>query len=245
MTAISIELVPRSAESVAGDLRLIASRFPVVDAVNVPDLLRFELRSWDACALARGPVGRAIPHVRAMDFDAKGAERLLRLLAERELDEVLVVQGNPPQDLRTVHATTSAELIRWLRQAAPRLRIYAAFDPYRRGLRAELDLVRAKLEAGANGLFTQPFFDLRLLEICAEQLAALDVYWGVSPVTTRSSRRYWEVTNAVVFPDAFAPTLAWNRSFAAQALAWARARETNLYFMPIRVGLAEYLEGIL
>src|SRR5215475_12458363 len=69
MTHVSIELVPRSASSLAADLQLMRERLPAVRMVNIPDLLGFELRSWEACRQARASVPRAIPHLRAMDFD--------------------------------------------------------------------------------------------------------------------------------------------------------------------------------
>ncbi len=48
--------------------------------------------------------------------------------------------------------------------------IYAGLDPYRDSLQSELNYTNEKLEAGADGLFTQPFFDLRWMEIYADHL---------------------------------------------------------------------------
>ncbi len=243
---VSIELVPRSRASIAADLDVLQREFPGIGMVNIPDLLRFDLRSWDACAIARGAVGRALPHIRAMDFPVKKASELAALLGERGLREALVVRGDSPQDLaRPVHATTSVELIRALKQADPGIRLYAGFDPYRQGLRTEVDRVHEKIEAGASGLFTQPFFDLGLLQVCADILPRTEIFWGISPVLTSGNRRYWEVKNRAVFPSSFEPTLEWNRAFASRCLEWADGVDASLYFMPIRVGLSEYLEGLL
>jgi len=246
MPRVSLELVPRSVESLEADLALVRERLPSVKTVNIPDLMRFDLRSWDACALARRTFDRAIPHLRSMDFAPKQAGSLLERLERRGLTEVLVVRGDPPQDMaRHVHPTTSAELIRALKALAPGLRVYAAFDPYRRDLRSELDDVKEKRAAGADGFFSQPMFDLRLMDLCSEQLAGYDVYWGLSPVLRAGSRRYWEVKNRAFFPADFEPTLAWNRAFAVRCIDWARAGDHDLYFMPIRLDVAEYLEGLL
>jgi methylenetetrahydrofolate reductase (NADPH) len=49
----------------------------------------------------------------------------------------------------------------------------------------------------------------------------------------------------VIFPRDFAPTLAWNQSFARGALELVRGAGGNVYFMPIRVDLERYLTGIL
>lgn len=246
MGRLSIELVPRSLASLDADLAVVARRFPSVSTVNIPDLLRFELRSWDACERARQTLPHAIPHVRAMDFELGRLEKLRDLLAERGLSEVLVVQGDPPPDLtHRVYPTKSVEVIRGLRELLPDVRVYAALDPYRSSMRAELEFAEAKLEAGAHGLFTQPFFDLRLMEVWWDLLADTEVFWGITPVTAQGTRRYWETKNNAFFPREFEPTLEWNRDFAARVLRWVRERDSNLYFMPIRTDLAAYLEGIV
>jgi methylenetetrahydrofolate reductase (NADPH) len=246
VTRISLELVPRSLVSLDADLAAIEAHFPGVDTVNIPDLLRFPLRSWEACGHARRRLRRAIPHVRAMDFAPDRLEGLLAALDRQQLGELLVVRGDAPQDPgRAVFPTQSHELIEALKRARPELTVYAALDPYRTGLRDELELVRRKRDAGADGFFSQPFFDLRLLAAWLDLLGEGAVYWGVTPVVGERSRRYWETKNHAVFPRDFEPTLRWSRSFAARALAFARERGTDLYFMPIRIHLAEWLRGVL
>ena len=242
MTRLSLELVPRSLASIAEEVATIGERFAAIDTVNVPDLLRFDLRSWDACGHARRGIGRAIPHLRAMDFDPVKLAPLLAHLDRHALREVLVVRGDPPQEPgRAVFPTRSHELVAALKRARPDLRVYAAIDPYRAGLREELEAAHQKRDAGADGFFSQPFFDLRLLAAWADLLEGHDVYWGVTPITGERSRRYWETKNRAVFPASFSPTLDWSRRFAADALAWARERDANLYFMPIRVDAVQWL----
>jgi len=247
MTHVSIELVPRSADSLSTDLRTVREKLPAVRMVNIPDLLGFELRSWDACRQALGVMARAVPHVRAMDFDLdRRLGILVNALRTANLREVLVVQGDPPQDLHhPVFPTKSVDLIRALKAALPTLTVFAAVDPYRASFRAEMEHSAAKVEAGADGFFTQPFFDLRLMDVWAEVLAGREVYWGVSPVTSERTQRYWQTKNNAFFPASFRPTLEWNRGFAADCLAWVRARGTHIYYMPIRTDIAAYLEGIL
>jgi len=246
VTRLSIELVPRSPASVEAELATIAARFPGVDTVNIPDLLRFELRSWEACGHARRRLPRAIPHLRAMDFAPDRLEPLLAALESHRLGEVLVVRGDPPQEPgRRVYPTRSHELIEALKRARPELTVYAALDPYRTGLRDELELAQRKRDAGADGFFSQPFFDLRLLGVWADLLGGATVYWGVTPVSGERSRRYWETKNRAVFPADFEPTLVWSRELASRALAFARERDAHLYFMPIRVELVEWLGDVL
>ena len=127
----------------------------------------------------------------------------------------------------------------------PDLKVYAGIDPYRSGIKNELDYVKRKLYAGVEGFFTQPFFDLRLMEIYHDLLAGLDVFWGISPVMSARSKDYWANLNNAIFPPDFEPTLAWNRNFARQALEFGQRTDSSLYYMPIRIDLAEYLGGIL
>ena len=119
------------------------------------------------------------------------------------------------------------------------------FDEGRFDIGKKLDYLRAKQEAGAEAFFTQPFFDLRLMEIYQGLLSDCCIYWGVSPVFNENSRSYWENKNNAVFPPDFRPTLEWNRAFARQALQFARDQGSNLYFMPIRTDIVAYLDGIL
>ncbi|MAE93661.1 MAG: 5,10-methylenetetrahydrofolate reductase [Deltaproteobacteria bacterium] len=248
----SIELVPRSEDALAEEIQSVRAHFPDIQTVNIPDLARFPLRSWEACGLARRSLPRAIPHLAAETIDLSGRGGAGRLglselkgcLAEHDLREVLVVQGDASgREGRA--GTTTLELIGALRAAAPDLRIYAALDPYRSSPQRELAYAREKRAAGADGFFTQPFFDLRYQEIWAELLEGELVYWGVTPVLANSTRRYWERRNAAFLPHDFEPTLAWNRAYARRVLAWAERSGAHLYFMPIRADLAKLLGGIL
>src|ERR1700753_4054193 len=66
---ISIEIVPRDEESVLEELKTIRQSLPQVNTINIPDLVRFKLRSWCGCALTKNSYVNSIPHIRAVDFD--------------------------------------------------------------------------------------------------------------------------------------------------------------------------------
>lgn len=243
---ISVELVPRDEPSLLRELELVRGGLPRVDTVNIPDVLRFALRSWQGCALARRYYPSAIPHLRAIDIDPERPLPMAELLERSGIAEVLVVTGDAPADMsRVVYPSSSISVIKKVKLELPGVKVYAALDPYRQSFRAERDYVMRKLEAGADGLFTQPFFDLRLMEVWAELLPPVPVFWGVTSVTTERSLSYWRTRNSAVFPSDFTPDLAWNRRLAAQALDFAKGRGTNLYFMPIRTGVLDYLGGLL
>ena len=246
-TRISIELVPRDAEKLVEELRLIHETFASVDVINIPDLPRFDLRAWDGCVIARTFFTHTIPHIRAMDIHADQPLVMAETLRTHDINEVLVVTGDLVADHPPPHTppSTVLQVIRRFKQEMPNLRVYAAIDPYRQGFRAEHAYAQEKLDAGADGFFTQPFFDVRLMEVYAELLGDTQIFWGVSPVTTKKSQDYWEERNQAIFPQTFSPTLAWNRTFARQALAFAKNSQTHIYFMPIRTGVVPYLEDIL
>lgn len=246
MSRISIELVPRNYEVLEEDLKTVVADFPEIDTVNVPDIIRFSIRSWLACNTAKQFVANAIPHIRSIDFNLKAPEDIVNIVKDSKLSEVLVVTGDAPQDLsRKVYRTSSTSLISFLKRTFPKLKVYAAIDPYRSGLKHELDYIQKKKDVGADGFFTQPFFDTRFMELYAEQLNGSEIYWGVSPVMGDRSRSYWENRNNAFFPEDFEPTLEWNRNFAKEALAFAKERGDNIYFMPIKTSLKDYLGGIL
>jgi len=243
---ISIELVPRGHEELQQEMQLVRDNFPALNTINIPDLLKFPLRSWDACSQAKQIFSRTIPHLRAIDFDLTKPFPLVETFKLNGIDTVLIIAGDQPQDMsRRVFRTSSVELIRAIRAQMPDLRIYAGIDPYRSGVKTELDYIKRKIDAGADGFFTQPFFELRLMEIFYDLLPGVEVFWGVSPVTSMRSKDYWGNLNNAIFPPDFEPTLQWNRAFAKQALDFCKGTDSSIYFMPIRVDLIEYLKGIL
>ena len=243
---ISVELIPRGELELLADAATVRSAMPAANTFNIPDLMRFPLRSWDACALVRSVLPTAIPHIRAIEI-APGDELAFGdAVVAAGLTEILVIKGDPPSDVsRRTYPNSSEAVIRRFKRHHPKLQVYAAFDPYRHGFRDELAGVERKLEAGADGFFTQPFFDLRLLAICADMLQGAEVFWGIAPVLGARSKAYWETTNRVVFPSDFSATLEWNRAFARAAVALIKSLKANVYFMPIGVNLTRYLGGLL
>ena len=243
MTRISIELVPRSFEGLEEECLSLKRTYPHLDTLNIPDLLRMPIRSWDACRCLSKIIPRSIPHLRSMDFDlSKGS---VATEAISDFLEVLVVSGDPPQDFsRPVYGTSSTELIRHLRETYPKMTIYAAVDPYRSGIREEMEYVKRKKDAGANGFFTQPFFSMNLLEVFRDLLLNEKIFWGVSPVVGGKSKNYWESTNNAVFPSDYDFSFEGNQKFARDVFTFATATETDIYFMPIRMNVLKYLNGI-
>lgn len=244
MNKVSLELVPRDEEVLRGELAQAKKYEGMIDLINIPDLLRLPVRSWEGAAIA-GETFPAVPHIRAMDIDITKPLPMADYLREHAIREVLVIEGDAPQNMaHTVYPTESIDVIRKFREEMPEIRVFAGIDQYRGSMRQEDYRIRRKLQAGAVGFFTQPFFDRRFLAMYADMLEGIEVYWGLSPVTSQRSQSYWETKNQVVFPKGFAPTLAWSISFAREVIEEVRARDEHVYLMPIRTGLEEYLGGI-
>ncbi|MDR2847656.1 MAG: methylenetetrahydrofolate reductase [Bacteroidales bacterium] len=245
MIDISLELVPQDEGYIRRQTAFIEQNIPQINYINFPDLMRFEVRAWEACRMIHSSPLTKIAHIRAIDFDPHKAFPHTDFFRENSIDKVLVIEGDKPQDMkRRIYPTSSIDFIRKLRQEMPELKIYAGFDPYRNNIRFEMEYLMQKIAAGADGFFSQPFFDLRLLEIYAEYLSGIDVFWGISPVVSEKSRAYWETRNSAIFPKAFVPTIEWNINFGKQVLDFCRRQQFNLYLMPIRIDLEAYLKGL-
>jgi len=242
---ISLELVPRSEEYICEQVAFVEENIPQISEINFPDLLRFKIRAWEACRIISHSKLDRIAHLRAIDYDINKPFPLTNFLKENDIRKVLVIEGDKPQDMKhLVYPTSTVEFIRKLKREVSDITIYAAFDPYRNNIRYELEYLQQKISAGATGFFSQPFFDLRLLEIYSEYLEKHDVYWGVSPVTGERSKLYWETRNRAIFPKSFTPTLDWNVSFGQEVMNYCKKNNFNLYLMPINIELTDYLKKL-
>ena len=238
----SLEIVPRTGAELDAAITLIANRYPGIDTVNVPDRPSCALTSLAAVNHIRGRIPHRIPHLRACDFVEPAAIELIHRLAAFDINEVIVIAGD-----RDAHANRSvgfepSMLIRFIAAHAPGVRVYAALDPHRYDDdRALANNIEQKLTAGAAGFFTQPLFDLNDLDRCRPLVQGATTFWGLSPVVSPRSQRYWQQVNGVRFPAGFVPTLKWNHAFALRLLSEIAQRGDNAYLMPIKVDIDSYL----
>ncbi len=236
---ISFEIVPRTPQAFDDQYRFALSLGESINMINVPDIQRFDIRSWDTAKKINRNVHQFVPHFRATDFSLESG-KLFEIIEENELDHVLLVSGDPPEGMRKVHNTNVLDLISAVHKRFPKITIHAGFDPHRSGLQDECDYVFRKVDAGASSFFSQPFYDTRLIEIYAEHLQGIDTFIGLSPITTTASKNYWEVKNKVKFPNTFKAEYDWNINFSNQVIAMARDMDFNIYFMPIRIDLESF-----
>lgn len=246
MTRISVELVPRSVEGLREDLELTKAAASGVELINIPDLLRYDLRSWQGAAIAQEYYPAVMPHIRAIDINLDEPLAMREDLRRSGITEVLVIEGDPPQNMNhKFYPTVTTDVITKFRQEMPEVKVYVGIDQYRGSMRQELYRIKRKLQAGAVGFFTQPFFDMRMMEMYGDMLEGQTVYWGACPVTSKSAMSYWEMKNNVIFPKGFEPTLEWNVNFGRQVVDFARKNGDNVYLMPINNDIEDYLSGVL
>ena len=245
MSRISLELVPRSEESFSEELKLVRKQFPCVDTLNIPDILKFDVRIPEACNVAAPYFANVIPHIRAVSINKEEEFSYKEFFIEKNITEVLIVLGDNPEIVsESENPCTSLELIEKIKVEMPRVKVYAALDQWRTTFEEEMDYVHQKKDAGADGFFTQPFFDLDLMEKYAGVLEDTEVFFGLAPVIRESSKEYWQEKNNVIFPEDFKCTMDWNQAFAKDVLKRTDADNTHVYLCPITIDFVEYLKGI-
>lgn len=237
---ISFEIVPRSNQAFDEQYSFASSLGKSISMINVPDIQRFDIRSWETKKKISQPHHQFVPHFRATDFSIKSGD-IFKIIDGYELNHILLVSGDPPEGIKkTLHNTNVVDLIKSVKTEYPNITIHAGFDPHRGGLQEECNYIQRKFDAGASSFFSQPFYDKRLVEIYAEHLQDLNIFIGLSPITTLSSMNYWEIKNKVKFPKAFEPSYQWNIDFSNEVLEMARTMDFNIYFMPIKIDLEQF-----
>ena len=242
---ILVELVPRDLEIVTADAKNILKYYPQVSGINVPDVLRLHNRSWQVADAFLQKNILIVPHIRSIDHDLKVTVNQISDLVKKGLKHVLIITGDHPQSVSVeTHPITPMMVVEELKNKHPDLKVYCGLDPYRQSFREEISYCRQKIKAGADGFFSQPFFDPELARIYIEQLEAVDLFVGISPVTTEGSFNYWITRNNAIFPKNFGLSLEENCEVGRNIMAMANHHGKSSYLMPIKVDPFEYLKGL-
>lgn len=239
-----IELVPRSIEEVVAQAKELVTRFSFLDGVNIPDVVRLPLRSHDVALALAGEGITAIPHIRCIDRPLEESVALVERLKAGGVTQVLIVSGDRPKGPATTFDMSPLDLIPAIKSQVSGVIVYAGVDPYRSNVTAEIEYAQKKHLAGADGFFSQPFFDLHFAQYYAQLLSHSSCFLGVAPVTSPASKTYWETVNQVVFGNHFELSLEYNARFAANMFRLADHLNTHVYLMPIKVDPAVYLTEI-
>lgn len=241
-----LELVPRDLAVLEQESLQLLQHNPRLTGINIPDVLRLPIRSHEAaaCLLKKGIT--AIPHLRSMDRSVKQTLEIVKHLISLGLTSVLIVSGDKPTSPESqTYEVTPLQVIEVLKSQFPTLNVYAALDPYRTSFKQELAYCEAKKHAGADGFFTQPFFDPELARIFLEQLEGSEVFVGISPVLSEKSINYWKTKNMAIFPRHFQLDLEWNCQLGKAIVETAQRLGHHTYMMPITVSAEAYVSGVL
>jgi methylenetetrahydrofolate reductase (NADPH) len=243
---IALELVPKTLDSFLEEAKVHIDNFPKISAINIPELRSVEIKSFEAAEHLLKNGVPAIPHFRLIDRTLENLEMLVEKLLALGLKRILLISGDPPLDAPAFvpSGIKAPQAIKHIKTKFPKLKVYAGQDAYRQSFKKELDYCKEKLDAGADGFFTQPFFSEGTLGQWLEQLPETEIWIGLSPVTGKSSRNYWETTNQVVFPPNFKFDLEGNCVMGRRILTLIEAAGKDAYLMPITVSADKYLHQL-
>ena len=182
-----------------------------VDAINVADspMARVRMSALTLCYLIQHQVGvETILHFTTRDRSLMGLQSELLGAHAVGVRNVLALTGDPPSlgdypDSTAVYDVDSIGLVRVLARLnegadfsgasigrAASFTIACAVDPTRENLEEEARRLRAKLEAGAHLVMTQPIYDVavwhRFLDVLGREHLTVPVLVGILPL--QSSR---------------------------------------------------------
>ena len=243
---IALEIVPRTLDSLLEESKTHINNFPKIAAINIPELRNVEIKSFEASEFLMKNGVAAIPHFRLIDRTLGDLEGKIEKLVSLGLKQALLISGDPPIDMTNFVSSgiKAPQAIKHIKTKFPQLKVYAAQASYRQSFKKELDYCKEKLDAGADGFFTQPFFSEGLLNQWLEQLPETEMWIGLSPVAGKGSRDYWETTNQVVFPPDFRFDLEGNCTMGRRILTLIEAAGKDAYLMPITVSTDKYLHAL-
>ncbi len=240
-----LELVPRQLSDLVRETAEVRNRFPQIQGFNIPDVLRLPTRSYEAVSVLLKEGHFAIPHIRCIDHPAEHTLGIIGKLVGEGLKAVLLVSGDPPRDpAANTYPVSPVTLCEAVKHQFPDLTVYCGLDPYRVSFREELAYCAQKQAAGADGFFSQPFFEESLADLYLDQLTQTALFVGISPVISEQSYNYWITKNHAVFPPNFPLTLEFACTQATHLIRKAEQRGQHTYLMPIKVPAITYLEGI-
>ena len=238
---IYLELVPRNQKLIADSHWAIRS-FKTIQGINVPDILRISNRSYDAVSeLAKHNIN-CIPHIRICDFSHEDLFKLSETLKKWGYNLLLISGDPPPNPLQPVFKHNLVKIIKELTKHIKTEHLRVAMTHIAKVLR-RIHLFSKKLD-GAKGLFTQPIFDLNLVNILLDQCTPCEWFIGISPVLSEKSYNYWTSRNNVVFPSDFKLSMDYNTTIAKEIIQLCEEKKQNNYIMPITCELQPYLTEV-
>ena len=137
----------------------------------------------------------AAPHISCIGSDEDELRTILRTYREHGFDHVVALRGDLPSGLTGAGSLRFAsELVTFIRRETGDhfhidVACYPEFHPQARSVRQDLENLKRKVEAGANGAITQYFYNadayFRLLESCSALGLDISIVPGIMPITNR------------------------------------------------------------
>ncbi|MFC1770889.1 methylenetetrahydrofolate reductase [Candidatus Margulisiibacteriota bacterium] len=242
---IYLEIVIREIEGLLANTKKLLKKYPQLSGINAPDIIDLPVRSYHAAEALLKEKTHVIPHIRAIDNELAQTVAIVKKLVNMGLKEVLVIKGDIPLDQdKITYPITTIMVVKELKRHFPDLKIYCGLDQYRDTFEKELEYCHAKQAAGADGFFTQPFFDKKVAEEWLQKLEEFTICLGVCPVVTEKNKKYWVTKNKAVFPNSFGLDLEYNFALAKNLLDLAEKYGQHAYLMPILVPADDFLKGV-
>lgn len=240
---IFLELVPRDSQQTIDESIQSLQNYSQLSGINIPDIKQLQTRSYNMVDMLLEHNIDALPHIRTKDKSVSDYVEIVERLIQKGLKKILLVSGDSHQD--AVFNTSPIELTKALKSKFPQLTVYSAIDPYRQSFEDEVDYAKKKLAAGTDGFFTQPFFDIELVEQYLKEFSQTQLFIGISPVLSQKSYDYWVNVNNVAFPASFELNLKYNCELGKLILSKITHYKQHAYIMPIKIDLFNYLDKLL
>lgn len=148
-----------------------------------------------AAALKEKYHKKTVAHIPAINLDKGDVEKILNQLELRDIDEILALRGDRVPNVEPKNIFPHAvDLISFIREKTDKkFKIYAACYPEGHtessDFDADINFLKAKVDAGVDGLITQLFFDNDHFYYFMEKIRALGinvpVEAGIMPVTKK------------------------------------------------------------
>jgi methylenetetrahydrofolate reductase (NADPH) len=139
-----------------------------------------------------------VSHLTCICSEEAEIETILELYRDHGIDNVLALRGDKPADIPTIEEAVrdfphAIDLVRFIKANFPEMGVgVAGFPeghPETPNRLKELEYLKAKIDAGADYIVTQLFFDNRdyfdYVERCAIAGITVPIIPGIMPITTR------------------------------------------------------------
>lgn len=242
---IFLELVPRDLDNLLRLSKQSLDRHSLISGINIPDIKRVNIRSYEAVRYLLTHNIRCLPHIRSQDATVDDYITLIAPLVDLGLKELLIISGDPIKPgITPTYKSTVLDLVAELKSAFHSLTVYCGFDPYRQALDDEIRYANKKLSVGCDGLFSQPIFDVNFADTILSTFNHTRFFTGIAPVSTQASFEYWINVNKVTFPAEFKLDLDYNCKLAQDLIGLTTSFGQHCYLMPIRTPVSDYLHGV-